>query len=363
MSDVISGWVDQEEMRRLADSLLTRPYGHELNRLEIDFGSQFEGFASDTTRVAPPKPEPRPEPRPEPAPAPIVPASFSPPSPQQLPPPVSPPSPPASLPSPVLPPEQRVQGGSALNLPQAERVAKPEAEMEAASSSGPSPSVVRSAVQFLKKAQAEGKAGGVIRGVAKQVTNAPPIAPSNVPAVNVSHPAEPEPRAIHSPFRRVNEVEQQTPSATISESLSPPIEAAPVGKLKRPPVPSGDDPILARVTHFGKWLKGPVGARNFFVSNIEGKVLIDELANPKLIQVAGSLAGASGNASGGEIGSLHVRIGEDSILEVVPTPSQFGTLILGLIVEQPLAEELIREVRLGLEEVANARLIKAKGRR
>lgn len=130
------------------------------------------------------------------------------------------------------------------------------------------------------------------------------------------------------------------------------------GKLTRPPAPSGDEPILARVVHFGKWLKGPVGAHHFFVSNTEGKILIDEVANPKLIQVARSLAGASGDASPGAIESLHVRIGEDSILEVVPTPSQFGTLILGLIVEHPLPEELIREVRLGLEEVANARLIK-----
>jgi hypothetical protein len=117
------------------------------------------------------------------------------------------------------------------------------------------------------------------------------------------------------------------------------------------------------VTQFGKWLKGPVGAQNFFVSNTEGKLLIDEVGNPKLIQVARSLAGASGEASAGEIGGLHVRIGEDSILEVVPTPSQFGTLILGLIVEHPLPDELIREVRLGLEEVANARLIRAQGPR
>ena len=129
--------------------------------------------------------------------------------------------------------------------------------------------------------------------------------------------------------------------------------------LKRPPIPSGDDPILMRVTHFGKWLKGPVGVRNFFVSNIEGKILIDEVANPKLIQVARSLAEAS-KGSDSAVESLHVRIGEDSILEVVPTPSQFGTLILGLIVEQPLPEELIREIRLGLEEVADARLLKSQ---
>ena len=45
MSDSISAWVDEGEMRRLAESLLCRPCGHELNQLEVSFGSQFEGFA------------------------------------------------------------------------------------------------------------------------------------------------------------------------------------------------------------------------------------------------------------------------------------------------------------------------------
>ena len=106
------------------------------------------------------------------------------------------------------------------------------------------------------------------------------------------------------------------------------VEVSASGKIIRPPAPSGDDPILTRVTQFGKWLKGPVGARNFFVSNTEGKILIDEVANSKLIEVARTLASASSGSDNG-VASLHVRIRDDSILEVVPTPSQFGILILG----------------------------------
>ena len=225
---------------------------------------------------------------------------------------------------------------------------------QVATSSGLAPSVVRSAVQFLKKAQAEGRANGVIREQ-KAAVAVPSTPPSQNEEVSYSAPSKPEARPIHSPFRRVSEAEAT--KKTKEEVPRTENDHLPQNYLKRPPAPSADDPILARVTQFGKWLKGPVGVHNFFVSNIEGKILIDELSNPKLIQVARSLAGASG-ASDSEVGSLHVRIGEDSILEVVPTPSQFGTLILGLIVEYSLPEEVIREIRLGLEEVANARLIK-----
>ncbi|MGJ8723499.1 MAG: hypothetical protein ACSHYB_02990 [Roseibacillus sp.] len=317
MSDVISAWVDQDEMRRLAESLLSRPYGHEFNRLEVDFGSQFEGFASGVSSA------------------------------------------------PELPPtaSEKIDDQPAVRSPEPEDV---EARSSATSPPGQAPSVVRSAVQFLKKAQAEGRAGGVMRE-SKEAPPLPTSPPSQNAEVNYSEPARPEPRPIHSPFRRVREVEAEAeaPDQMVQEVAQeePQTAAAktPVSRIKRPPVPSAEEPILARVTHFGKWLKGPVGARNYFVSNIEGKILIDEVANPKLIQVARSLAGASG-ASDGEVGSLHVRIGEESILEVVPTPSQFGTLILGLIVEHPLPEELIREIRLGLEEVANARLIKTQSK-
>ena len=45
MSDVISAWVDSDEVRRLAESLLTKPSEDKLNQLEVEFGSQFEGYA------------------------------------------------------------------------------------------------------------------------------------------------------------------------------------------------------------------------------------------------------------------------------------------------------------------------------
>lgn len=367
MSDLISGWVDGDEMRRLAESLLMTPSESDLSHVEVALSSQFEGYALLNTRLSEPSSTPSvSEPIAEPVVAPIT----------------EPPEPATQVRPPKLSPEQIAQASpSKLEEPEEPTV---------------SPAIMQSAVDSLKAAQEAGRAGGVIRDIQpasspsdepKQPSTKeessirstqvvpPPLTPTSTPpvvsslaaakftstgggdTVPVSLPPKPEPRQIHSPFRRIGEVESSpSPKAEAPATSSSP-ESSPSGKLVRPPAPSGEDPILARVTQFGKWLKGPVGARNFFVSNTEGKILIDEVGNSKLLQVARSLAGASGVREG-STASLHVRIGVDSILEVVPTPSQFGILILGLIVEHPLPEELIREVRLGLEEVANARLLK-----
>lgn len=345
MSDVISAWVDSDEMRRLAETLLARPTEQERKRLEIDYGSQFEGYApevvfSQVSNFAPKK---------------VVEPSEAPPPPPKG----SPTSPPKTPPTTAFSARPTLSA-SAEPLP---KLAPLIQSKEREDPIVPSPGVMKSAVHFLKKAQVEGMAGGIIRsGAPPKGDEVPPSGslPPSLPKPEAGTSTAPEPAASESkstpfsPFRRVSGSER---SVVAPSQLS--------RNLVRPPTPSGDDPILARVRHFGSWLKGPVGARNFFISNLEGKILIDEVGNPKLIQVARSLVGAS-KASGEEtsgVASLHVRIGEDAILEVIPTPSQFGTLILGLIVSQSLAEESIREVRAGLQETADARLIQIQSRR
>ncbi len=248
-----------------------------------------------------------------------------------------------------------------------------------------SPSVVRSAVDFLKKAKQEGVAGGALRQSPsleqgeELKANVPPVhlpkkgAASGVQVGTGEEKIEkssellpPEPLSPSSPFRRLSNAELTakrgiTGSPALGQGVVTPSMGLKdsQGHFNRPARPSGDEPILNRVKTFGRWLKGPVGAQNFFVCNSEGKILIDEVENPKLIQVARSLVSASNGGSKTEVPteSLHVRIGEDSLLEVVPTPSQFGILILGLIVDYPLPDYLVNEIRRGLEEVANARLL------
>ena len=420
MSDVISAWVDSDEMQRLAATLLASPSGAELKRMEVDYGSQFEGFApevalSEVSEVALSKPtepvreevvkaEPqRPEPesvapvvqsqpvekepvverakipslinrfskaskassKVEPAKAEVAASLQQSPSPEparQVARPTQPqyqrveprpsleqPAQPAVQPSPTqatpppLQPEQRESAPAQTLAP-----ASPFTPVHSEAREAASAKEVKTAAHFLKKAQVEGMAGGVIRSVSPSKVEEKPSTPKvEPPSLHQSKPVS------SSPFRRV----------AVAERLAA-TPAHQSRKLVRPPVPSGDDPILTRVRHFGRWLKGPVGARSFFISNLEGKILIDEIGNPKLIQVARTLAGASkdGEKDCTNMCGLHVRIGEDSILEVVPTPSQFGVLILGLIVDHSLPEESIREVRAGLEEVADARLIRVQSR-
>lgn len=316
MSDIISAWVDRDEMRRLAESLLSQPATNWSSRFEVDFGSEFEGFTESLSRdrdasEAPHNPLER-EAKEHGAPL--------------------------------------VQGPAFLKLAP---IPKGNAGEPVDEVTGVPPLVKKAAVSSLKKAQVEGMAGGVIRSaeVARQESDPPKFSP---PEPKTTLPENSRPSLI-SPFRRVS----------APERASVPTAAANQCKLVRPARPSGDDPILTRVHHYGTWLKSSVGVRQFFISNLEGKILIDEVKNPKLIQVARSLTTASTKNSEkeGQVGSLHIRIGEASVLEVVPTPSQFGTLILGLIVERSLPEDVVREVRLGLQETADARLIRAQARR
>lgn len=306
MSEIISAWVDGDEMRRLAESLLSQPgstWGH---RFEVDFGSAFEGFTNPKGEDSSASSERSSE---------VVTSHRS-------------------------PAKSQVQAAPAP--PSSEEHSNQEEELGREKPTDSVPAGQRAGVNILKKAQVEGMAGGVIRS-AKLTALETPSTPSGT---------SPGKSLLTSPFRRVSD-----PERGVSSSPMPTPR-----KLVRPPAPSGDHPILTRVHHYGVWLKGSVGVTKFFISNLEGKILIDEVKNAKLIQVARSLTTASTNNSGdeGQIGSLHVRIGESSILQVVPTPSQFGTLILGLILKQSLSEESVHQVRLGLQETADARLIRSQ---
>ncbi|MDP0491347.1 MAG: hypothetical protein Q7Q71_09890 [Verrucomicrobiota bacterium JB023] len=240
MSDVIKAWVDEGEVKRLAEALLSRPI---LGEVEVKYGDNFEGFAE--------------------------------------------------------------------GIPSQE--AAPVNEIRA-----------REAASVLRKAREEAMHGGSVR---------------------------PGQQAPASPFRRVT----PTPAETSKGA-----GITPAAELKRPGAPNGNEPLLKRMQTFGEWLKGPVGAQSYFISTRNGQPLLDEVKNPKLVQVARTLAKASrpSRSKTEEMGSLHVRIGEHSILEVIPAPSQYGILILGLVVEHSLEDTVIREIRLGLQEVADARLIR-----
>jgi hypothetical protein len=117
--------------------------------------------------------------------------------------------------------------------------------------------------------------------------------------------------------------------------------------------------FLERLKAYGEWLHKAIAAKAFFVADREGELLIDEVHSPKLLQVARTLAQASWTASrqaggGPAVGSLHVKLGADSILEVLPVSTRYGPLILGLIVPGLLPAATVQVVASSLQKVVDA---------
>lgn len=104
-------------------------------------------------------------------------------------------------------------------------------------------------------------------------------------------------------------------------------------------------PLAERLGAFGRWLKEQIPALAYFVCDRNGAIVVDEVGSEKLVKVARTLAFASSAAGrqvsddGGALGSMHVKIGVDRVMEVIPRQSQFGLVVMGLIVPRPLTRE------------------------
>lgn len=156
------------------------------------------------------------------------------------------------------------------------------------------------------------------------------------------------------------------PTPAAEPALEPPDEpegppqlthVAPLPPATGAALPTASTPFLARLQAYGAWLQDGLRATAFFVLDREGGVLIDEVHSPKLQQVARTLAQASRTANrqagAAAIGSLHVKIAPDAVLEVVPVLSKYGPLILGITVPQPLSTHNVETVARGLQQVVD----------
>ncbi|MEJ6828967.1 MAG: hypothetical protein QNK61_02120 [Akkermansiaceae bacterium] len=118
--------------------------------------------------------------------------------------------------------------------------------------------------------------------------------------------------------------------------------------------PSGQ-PLSRRMVVFGDWLKASVPAEAFFVCDRNGEIISDEIGNEKLVKVARTLAHASSSASrqvgdAGGLTSPHVKIGTDRILQVIPKRSKFGLIVLGVIVPAPLPKDAVAAIAHSLSK-------------
>lgn len=165
---------------------------------------------------------------------------------------------------------------------------------------------------------------------------------------------------VEGPPPATSPAEQQAVSAV---PLAAPPSAQPVAPPPLPPEareehgPPGGGPMIERLLSYRDWLGQAVQAEAFFVADRDGHLLIDEVRSEKLLQVARTLANASHaanrQAGGTAVGSLHVKLANERIMEVLPVLCSYGPLVLGIIVPGVLSASAVEVVARGLQQVVD----------
>jgi hypothetical protein len=126
----------------------------------------------------------------------------------------------------------------------------------------------------------------------------------------------------------------------------PPVEPAPAE-----PLPPGRGPLLVRLARFRDALIRHTGARGVFILDREGKPVMEDPAYARMHFLARSLAQAYRPVTG-QAGNVHVKIGANEVLEVVPVETPFGWLVLGTVVPRPLTAVVVAEIATALKQAA-----------
>ena len=116
------------------------------------------------------------------------------------------------------------------------------------------------------------------------------------------------------------------------------------------PAEAGRRPFLDRLLSLDEWLAGQIGANGSFLLDGDGKTLFDAGNHERLHFLAKSLAQASRRQSV-STAHVHLKISSDSTLEVIPVESEFGPMVLGVVVPHPLDAETMDAVRGHLIEL------------
>lgn len=169
------------------------------------------------------------------------------------------------------------------------------------------------------------QAGSPAEGFKPEPADKPPAAPSSsaVPVVTRHADDEPKPFLIKPP----------------QESAAAPRAAEASGER---------GPLVARMERFRMWLSEKVDARGMFILDRDGNPVVDDPTYGKLHFLARSLAQAYRPTDGGS-GNVHVKIGSDAYLAVVPVKTDFGSLVLGAVIPKPLEASAVEAIARGLE--------------
>lgn len=165
-----------------------------------------------------------------------------------------------------------------------------------------------------------------------------------IPPAAVTPPPIPQPRP-----QPVVEVSPPVEPAAVAQ---PPVVMAPPAAPTAPNERRG--PLLERLARFRDALIKHTGAQGVFILDREGKPVMEDPAFGKLHFLARSLAQAYRPVSG-QAGNVHVKIGSNAVLEVVPVDTPFGCLVLGTVMPRPLTAAAVAEIAAALRLAAKPR--------
>jgi len=157
--------------------------------------------------------------------------------------------------------------------------------------------------------------------------------------------------------------EKAVAATPVVEAEAPPRVFEPVAPVAEvPPAPAPvavavherRGPLLDRLARFREALIRHTGAQGVFILDREGKPVMEDPAFGKLHFLARSLAQAYRPVAG-QAGNVHVKIGSNAVLEVVPVETPFGCLVLGAVVARPLAAAAVGEIATALRQAATPR--------
>jgi hypothetical protein len=141
------------------------------------------------------------------------------------------------------------------------------------------------------------------------------------------------------------------PPAMVFEPVAPVPEAPPSAA---PLAPEGRGPLWERLSRFREALIRHTGAQGVFILDREGKPVMEDPAFGKLHFLARSLAQAYRPVAG-QSGNVHVKIGSNAVLEVVPVETPFGCLVLGAVMPRALTAAAVAEIAEALRQAATPR--------
>lgn len=170
----------------------------------------------------------------------------------------------------------------------------------------------------------------VRESVPQSQISSPAAVPQPAPAPQAARPVQPEPVAA-------------PPFIAVPPTTSQPAE-------NRATTARG--PFLDKITRFRDWMRHNFSATGIFILDREGSVIFDESSHGRLHFMARSLALAS-RRPGASTGNVHVKIGADATLEVIPVDTAYGCLVLGAVVSEPLDPPSVNAVMEALAQVAS----------